>query len=118
MVNEIVSTVAGFLWGYPLIILLVGTGIWLTLRLRGIQFTKLWHALYLALIKRKEDGDEPGDISHFQVFNDCAFSNSWNGEYRRCSNRNCCRRSRGSFLDVDNRISWDGYKICRSGISP
>ncbi len=67
MVNEIVSTVAGFLWGYPLIILLVGTGIWLTLRLRGIQFTKLWHALYLALIKRKEDGDEPGDISHFQA---------------------------------------------------
>ena len=25
------------------------------------------YALYLALIKRKEDGDEPGDITHFQA---------------------------------------------------
>ena len=67
IVKEIVSTSAEFLWSFPLIILLVGTGLWLTLRLRGIQFTKLWHALYLALIKRKEEGDEPGDITHFQA---------------------------------------------------
>jgi AGCS family alanine or glycine:cation symporter len=67
MVKNIISSTAGFLWGFPLIILLVGTGLWLTLRLRGLQFTKLWHALYLALIKRKETGDEPGDITHFQA---------------------------------------------------
>jgi AGCS family alanine or glycine:cation symporter len=48
-------------------ILLVGTGLWLTLVLRGLQFRVLWHALYLALIKRKEEGDEPGDITHFQA---------------------------------------------------
>jgi AGCS family alanine or glycine:cation symporter len=66
-IREIITSSAGFLWGYPLMILLVGTGIWLTLWLRGIQFSKLWYALYLALIKRKEDGDEPGDISHFQA---------------------------------------------------
>ncbi|TFH02641.1 MAG: sodium:alanine symporter family protein [Calditrichales bacterium] len=66
-VNEYVQLVAGFLWGIPLMALLVGTGVWLTIRLRGIQFTKLWRALYLALIKRKEDGDEPGDITHFQA---------------------------------------------------
>jgi len=56
-----------FVWGAPLLVLLVGTGIYLTIRLRGLQVTKLWHALYLALIKRKEDSDEPGDISHFQA---------------------------------------------------
>ena len=67
MINELICSTAGFLWGFPLIILLVGTGIWLTLKLRGIQFTRLWHALYLALIKRKEAGDEPGDITHFQA---------------------------------------------------
>jgi AGCS family alanine or glycine:cation symporter len=27
----------------------------------------LGHALYLALIKRREEGDQPGDISHFQA---------------------------------------------------
>lgn len=50
-----------------MLVLLVGTGFWLTFALRGLQFTKLLHSLYLALIKRKEDTDEPGDITHFQA---------------------------------------------------
>jgi AGCS family alanine or glycine:cation symporter len=67
ILRSYIQTASDFLWGFPLIILLVGTGFWLTFNLRGIQFTRLWHALYLALIKRKEDGDEPGDITHFQA---------------------------------------------------
>lgn len=65
--DAIVGKVGAFAWGPPMLILLVGTGFWLTFSLRGLQFTKLGHALYLALIKRKEDGDEPGDITHFQA---------------------------------------------------
>jgi len=67
VIREYLGEISAFVWGLPLIILLVGTGLWLTLNLRGLQFTKLWHALYLALIKRKEDTDEPGDITHFQA---------------------------------------------------
>lgn len=59
--------VGNLIWGFPLMILLVGTGLWLTIVLCGLQFRYLWHALYLALIKRKEEGDEPGDITHFQA---------------------------------------------------
>ncbi|NOX35932.1 MAG: sodium:alanine symporter family protein [Calditrichaeota bacterium] len=65
--SQLVATVGNWVWGAPLIILLVGTGIWLTIRLRGLQFTRLFHALYLALIKRKEETDQPGDITHFQA---------------------------------------------------
>lgn len=65
--DALVGQIGAFAWGPPMLILLVGTGFWLTLSLRGLQFTKLGHALYLALIKRKEDGDEPGDITHFQA---------------------------------------------------
>lgn len=64
---HVVSTVSDWVWGPPMIILLVGTGIYLTLRLRGLQFRMLLYSLYLALIKRKEDTDEPGDITHFQA---------------------------------------------------
>ncbi len=64
---EILTSLSGFVWGLPLIVLLLGTGIYLTVLLRGIQFTALLPALYLALIKRKEDGDAQGDISHFQA---------------------------------------------------
>lgn len=65
--EAVLNQLGDFLWGFPLMILLVGTGLWLTLALRGIQFKALFHALYLALIKRKEEGDEPGDITHFQA---------------------------------------------------
>jgi len=64
---EILGIINNFVWGPPMLILLVGTGIFLTIRLRGLQFTSLWHSLYLALIKRKEDGAAKGDISHFQA---------------------------------------------------
>lgn len=64
---EQITYVRDLIWGPPLIIFLVGTGIFLTIRLRGIQFRKLLHALYLGLVKRKEESDEPGDISHFQA---------------------------------------------------
>lgn len=65
--DAFVGKVGAFAWGPPMLILLVGTGIWLTLSLRGLQFSKLLHALYLALIKRKEDDAEPGDITHFEA---------------------------------------------------
>lgn len=65
--DAIVGKIGAFAWGPPMLILLVGTGFWLTIALRGLQFTKLGHSLYLALIKRKEDSDEPGDITHFQA---------------------------------------------------
>ena len=65
--DALVGKIGAFAWGPPMLIFLVGTGFWLTYSLRGLQFTKLGHALYLAFIKRKEDGDEPGDITHFQA---------------------------------------------------
>ncbi|MDD9304033.1 MAG: sodium:alanine symporter family protein [Desulfobacter sp.] len=65
--DAIVGKIGAFAWGPPMLILLVGTGFWLTFSLKGLQFTKLGHSLYLALIKKKEDTDEPGDISHFQA---------------------------------------------------
>ncbi len=65
--DAIVGKIGAFAWGPPMLILLVGTGFWLTFCLRGLQFRKLGHALYLALVKRKEETDQPGDITHFQA---------------------------------------------------
>lgn len=65
--EALIGKIGAFAWGPPMLILLVGTGFWLTYALRGLQFTRLGHALYLALVKRKEETDEPGDITHFQA---------------------------------------------------
>ncbi len=65
--EALVGKVGAFAWGPPMLILLVGTGIWLTISLKGLQFTQLWHSLYLAFFKKSDDSDQPGDITHFQA---------------------------------------------------
>jgi AGCS family alanine or glycine:cation symporter len=64
---KVLTVLRDFIWGLPLIIILVGTGIFLTIRLKGLQLRGLFYSLYLALIKRKEDDNQAGDISHFQA---------------------------------------------------
>ena len=63
---QALETIQAWVWGVPLIILLLMTGLVYTLLLRGLQFRRLWHALWLALVKRREPDGE-GDISHFQA---------------------------------------------------
>ena len=64
---NILSIISGYVWGLPLIVLLLGTGFYLTFILRGIQFRALIPSLYIALIRRKDERDSEGDISHFQA---------------------------------------------------
>lgn len=64
---NILTTISNYVWGPVMLVLLVGTGIFLTIRLGGIQFKGLAHSLYLAFVKRKEHDDAEGDISHFQA---------------------------------------------------
>ena len=64
--ETILTTLSDVVWGPPLLALLVGTGIFLTLRLRGVQFTALVPSLRLALVVRDETGGT-GDVSHYQA---------------------------------------------------
>jgi len=62
--TKLISVLSGWVWGPPMLILLVGTGLYLTIRLKGLQFRAL--PLAFRLIWDKERGHE-GDISHFQA---------------------------------------------------
>ena len=64
--NDWLGKIDDFVWGpWLLIPLLLGTGLVLTVRLRGIQFRTLGKALRLGFLDRSDDGGE-GDISQFQ----------------------------------------------------
>ncbi len=66
-VQEVLSSISGVIWGpFLLIPLLVGTGLYLTIRLGGLQFLKLGAAFRLGILKRR-DADSEGDISQFQA---------------------------------------------------
>lgn len=55
------DVISGWAWGPPMLILLFGTHLYLTFRLRFIQ-KYLWHGIRISL-QRHSEGD--GDISHF-----------------------------------------------------
>ena len=61
------DTLGGWVWGPYMLVLLVGTGVYLTIRLMGIQFTLLPFALKQAFTpqKKTEGETQEGDISHF-----------------------------------------------------
>jgi len=63
--NSFFAAASSFIWGIPLLVLLVGTGIFLTLRLKLIQVSMLPHALREVFARPKTS--EQGDISHFQA---------------------------------------------------
>lgn len=60
--NDLLSSIDGYIWGPPLLILLVGTGIFLTIRLGLLQVFKLPTALKLIF---SDDANGDGDISSF-----------------------------------------------------
>ncbi|MDF2675932.1 MAG: sodium:alanine symporter family protein [Bacillota bacterium] len=65
-VTQILEKVDSWLWGPPLLILLVGTGIYLTIRLGILQVFKLPLALKYVFAKDTEQEAE-GDVSSFQA---------------------------------------------------
>ncbi|WP_320035967.1 sodium:alanine symporter family protein [Halarcobacter sp.] len=64
LLDKFISSASGFVWGVPMLVLLVGTGLYLTIRLKGMQFWALGHAVKLIFEKEKS---AKGDISHFQA---------------------------------------------------
>ena len=65
VVTEFLNWLSGVVWGPPTLILIVGTGLFLTFRIGFYQFSSLPYALKLAFSKN-QDSTSKGDISHFQ----------------------------------------------------
>ena len=63
--TEFLNWLSGVVWGPPTLILIVGTGLFLTFRIGFYQFSSLPYALKLAFSKN-QDSTSKGDISHFQ----------------------------------------------------
>ncbi|RSD30432.1 alanine/glycine:cation symporter family protein [Vibrio pectenicida] len=61
--QSLLNTVDSFVWGPPLLILLVGTGIYFTFRLGLLQFRYLPTAL--TMLFSKNDSNKQGDVSSF-----------------------------------------------------
>ncbi len=65
-VSEFLGKIAGYIWSMPLVILLVGTGVYFSIRLIFPQFRRIGHAIAIARGKY-DNPDDPGEITHFQA---------------------------------------------------
>lgn len=70
-ISDIIHSLASYVWGWPdffpaLIILLLGTGLFISFRLGWIQLRRLKHAIDITRGKY-DDPSHDGDISHFQA---------------------------------------------------
>lgn len=66
--HDILETISGAVWGpWLLLPLLLGTGIFLTIRLGAIQFRLFGKAMSLAFGRRRKTGGEKGEISSYQA---------------------------------------------------
>ena len=63
--TEILKEIDGFVWGIPLIVLIMGTGLLLTLRLRLLQVRKLGKA-FRFMVSNEEEAE--GEVTSFGAF--------------------------------------------------
>lgn len=63
-IERFLQQLAAFMWGLPLVILLVGGGLFFLLYSRFLPYRYLGQSF--RLLFRKKDEDDPGQLSHFQ----------------------------------------------------
>lgn len=61
--GKMLTKIDDFVWGIPLIVLILATGLFLTIRLKGVQFRRLPHALKSMFSKEKKGAS--GEVSSF-----------------------------------------------------
>ena len=62
-ISNVLTTIDDFVWGIPLIVLILAVGIFLTIRLKGLQITKLPMAVRHIIANEKSGKD--GEVSSF-----------------------------------------------------
>lgn len=66
--GEILKSIDEFVWGPAMLMLLVGTGVFLTIRTRCLAWRNLWYALKITLSKESRKTEKgSGDISAFSA---------------------------------------------------
>lgn len=64
--DKAIAAFSSFVWGLPLLILLIGGGLYLLILSKFLPFRFLGHAIQV-LCGKYDDPDAPGQISHFQA---------------------------------------------------
>jgi len=65
-IDSFIAEMASYAWGLPLLIILIGGGLYLLIRIKFLPFRYLGHAVAVLRGKYDNEGDA-GEITHFQA---------------------------------------------------
>ena len=97
---QIINDIDAFVWGPPMIVLLLGSHVYLTFRTRFVQ-RKLPTAIKLSVTK---DPDAPGDISQFGALTTALSATIGTGQHRGRGDRHPGGRPGRRLVDVAHRV--------------
>ena len=112
-INRILTNIDNFVWGVPLMVIILAGGILLTLRLKGLQLCRL--PLALKWMVRNEEGGK-GEISSFAALCTALSATIGTGNIVGVATAVCAGGPGALFLDGYYGFLWNGNKIFR-GIS-
>ena len=107
---KIIGTASNYLYSYVLIILLVGGGIYFTIRTKGVQLRYLLESIRVIL---EPSDKEDESISAFQALMVSTASRVGTGNIAGIFYRHLFRAVRAYLLDVDDRDPRKCNRICR-----
>lgn len=73
LINDFMGAFASFMWGPPLLILLLGGGLYFSIYSRFVPFKYFRHGVDI-LFGRYNDPNDPGEITHFQALSSALAS--------------------------------------------
>ena len=66
ILNQFIENFASFVWGLPLVILLIGGGLYLLILSRFLPFRYIVHG-FQVIRGKYDDPNEPGQLRHYQA---------------------------------------------------
>jgi hypothetical protein len=99
--QKYVAIVDAWLWGYFLMFLLIGAGLYLTVRLGFVQFRYFLHG-WSCVSERFDNPDDKGEGTYFQALSTALSATNWHRKHRRSCHSYSCGRTWSRILDVDH----------------
>jgi AGCS family alanine or glycine:cation symporter len=111
------SKVNSFVWGPPMLILLVGTGIYLTIRQNWLQVNKFGYSLKMTLGRLREKGEGVGgEVTPFQALATAMAGTIGVGNIAGVATAIASGGPGARILDVGVGFLWYGHQVFGSGI--
>lgn len=78
LIQQLISQVNGVVWGLPMLVIILGIGIYLNIGLKFMPFFNIGRAFKLLWKGRKNAQNQDGEIPPLSSINDRPLSHDWN----------------------------------------